>query len=46
MASGMNTTDRYARTASGVQWSVPGAFETTFRWEYQDGRDSLLKLYS
>ena len=46
MASGMNTTDRYARTASGVQWSVPGAFETTFRWEYQDGRDSLLKLYA
>ena len=47
MASGMmHTTDRYARTASGVQWSVPGTFETTFRWEYQDGRDSLLKLYA
>jgi P-aminobenzoate N-oxygenase AurF len=40
------TTERYARTAAGVQWSVPGSFETTFRWEYQDGRDSLLKLYA
>ena len=39
------TTDRYARTSAGIQWSVPGSFETTFRWEYQDGRDSLLKLY-
>ena len=39
------TTDRYARTSAGIQWSVPGTFETTFRWEYEDGRDSLLKLY-
>ena len=42
----MLTTDRYARTSAGIQWSVPGTFETTFRWEYQDGRDSLLKLYA
>jgi P-aminobenzoate N-oxygenase AurF len=42
----ISTTERYARTAAGVQWSVPGSFETTFRWEYQDGRDSLLKLYA
>src|SRR5262245_35255634 len=40
------TSDRYARPADGVQWKVPGSFETTFRWEYQDGRDSLLKLYA
>ena len=40
------TTDRYARTSAGIQWNVPGSFETTFRWEYQDGRDSLLKLYA
>jgi P-aminobenzoate N-oxygenase AurF len=40
------TTERYARPADGVQWNVPGSFETTFRWEYQDGRDSLLKLYA
>ena len=46
MASAVHTTDRYARTASGLQWSLPGSFETTFRWEYQDGRDSLLKLYA
>jgi len=40
------TTERYACPAGGAQWNVPGSFETTFRWEYQDGRDSLLKLYA
>ena len=45
MPTATSTTDRYARPADGVQWNVPGSFETTFRWEYQDGRDSLLKLY-
>jgi hypothetical protein len=40
------TADRYARPADGVAWTVPGSFDTTFRWEYQDGRDSLLKLYA
>src|SRR5262245_21877779 len=43
----MSTADRYALPApDGTQWNVPGSFETTFRWEYQDGRDSLLKLYA
>ena len=42
----MTTEDRYARPAQGNQWNVPGTFDTTFRWEYQDGRDSLLKLYA
>jgi hypothetical protein len=46
MPTALPTTDRYARPADGVQWNVPGSFETTFRWEYQDGRDSLLKLYA
>ncbi len=46
MPTAMPTADRYARPAEGVQWNVPGSFETTFRWEYQDGRDSLLKLYA
>src|SRR6185295_6240823 len=41
----MATVDRYARSAGPVDWSVPGTFDTNFRWEYQDGRDSLLKLY-
>jgi hypothetical protein len=42
----MATIDRYARPADSTDWSVPGTFATNFRWEYQDGRDSLLKLYA
>src|SRR5689334_14192854 len=41
----MATEDRYARSPGPVDWSVPGTFDTNFRWEYQDGRESLLKLY-
>jgi hypothetical protein len=41
----MATEDRYARPVDGVDWNIPGAFDTNFRWEYQDGRESLLKLY-
>jgi len=41
----MATVDRYARPVDAVDWRVPGTFDTTFRWEYQDGRESLLKLY-
>jgi hypothetical protein len=41
----MATKDRYARPVDAVDWKVPGTFDTTFRWEYQDGRESLLKLY-
>jgi hypothetical protein len=39
------TEDRYARSPGPIDWSVPGTFDTNFRWEYQDGRESLLKLY-
>jgi len=46
MPSTTPTTDRYARPVDGVQWNVPGSFETAFRWEYRDGRDSLLRLYA
>jgi len=42
----MATADRYARPVEGVEWNIPGTFDTTFRWEYEDGRDSLLKLYT
>ncbi|MGH7895999.1 MAG: ferritin-like domain-containing protein, partial [Candidatus Binatia bacterium] len=42
----MTTQDRYAYPADTDRWDVPGAFDTTFRWEYQDGRDSLMKLYA
>jgi hypothetical protein len=41
----MSTTGRYAIPVETTAWQVPGAFETTFRWEYQDGRDALLGLY-
>ena len=41
----MSTIDRYARPADGSNWNVSGTFDTTFRWEYEDGRESLLKLY-
>src|SRR5947207_3014563 len=42
----MATADRYAKPISDVEWPISEAFNTTFRWEYQDGRDSLLKLYA
>src|SRR5438128_712373 len=41
----MATNERYARPSEGIDWKVSGTFDTTFRWEYQDGRESLLKLY-
>ncbi len=41
----MATTDRYAIPVSSPDWAVPGSFDTNFRWEYQDGRESLLRLY-
>ncbi len=41
----MATQDRYAIAPGPIDWAVSGTFDTNFRWEYQDGRDSLLKLY-
>ena len=41
----MSTTDRYALPVDDTAWSVPGSFETTFCWEYEEGRDALLRLY-
>jgi hypothetical protein len=41
----MSTRDRYARPAEGEGWSVPLSSATTFRWEYEDGREKLLNLY-
>jgi hypothetical protein len=42
----MATMDRYAAPADGDRWDVAQKFPTAFRWEYADGRDSLLKLYA
>src|SRR5262249_30191385 len=41
----MSTLERYARPAEGTQWTVGQQFPTTFRWEYEDGREKLLNLY-
>jgi hypothetical protein len=41
----MSTVQRYALPIEQPQWNVPGQFETTFRWEYQDGRPPLMNLY-
>ena len=42
----MATRDRYAIPATEEEWKVHGSFDTTFRWEYQDGSESLLGLYA
>ncbi len=41
----MTTQRRYAIPVEGSTWQVPNAFETVFRWEYEDGRDALMNLY-
>jgi hypothetical protein len=41
----MTTQDRYPTALADPTWQVPNAFQTVFRWEYEDGRDGLLSLY-
>jgi hypothetical protein len=41
----MSTEPRYAIPVEDTHWPVVGQFDTVFRWEYDDGRESLLKLY-
>jgi hypothetical protein len=41
----MSTAERYARPLDEPHWDVHGAFDTTFKWEYADGRDALVALY-
>src|SRR5512143_99473 len=41
----MSTESRYARPADEAQWDVHGAFDTTFKWEYENGRPALMTLY-
>jgi hypothetical protein len=41
----MSTESRYARPVGAPQWSVPGKFDTVFKWEYQNARDALATLY-
>ena len=41
----MSTETRFAIKVEEMDWKVRGAFDSTFRWEYEDGRKSLLNLY-
>jgi hypothetical protein len=41
----MTTTNRYAIPITQSEWKIPGGFETTFKWEYEDARQSLMSLY-
>jgi para-aminobenzoate N-oxygenase AurF len=41
----MSTTERYARPVAETAWEIPSAFGTVFRWEYEEAREPLLRLY-
>jgi P-aminobenzoate N-oxygenase AurF len=41
----MTTELRYALPVEQTEWRVSGPAETVLRWEYEDGRDTLLALY-
>jgi hypothetical protein len=41
----MSTEQRYARPPEGLEWPVPGQFDTVFEWEYEAGTESLRRLY-
>ena len=41
----MTTERRYAMPVSETGWAIPAGFESVLRWEYADGRQSLLNLY-
>ena len=41
----MTTQQRYAMPVDPSEAIIPGQFDSLMRWEYEDGRASLLKLY-
>ena len=41
----MTTQQRYAMPVDPNEAIIPGQFDSLMRWEYEDGRASLLKLY-
>src|SRR6266849_7984905 len=41
----MSTNERYAVPNEQTEWAVPGKFDTVFKWEYQESKDDLRKLY-
>jgi hypothetical protein len=41
----MSTHQRYAIPVDPSEWIIPSRFDSLVRWEYEDGRASLLNLY-
>ncbi len=41
----MSTQERYQHPIDGLEWVVPSNFDSAFKWEYQDGSESLRRLY-
>ena len=41
----MTTQQRYAMPVDPPEWIIPSRFDSLMRWEYEDGRASLLNLY-
>lgn len=41
----MTTEFRYTIPVESTDWTIDGEIDTRFRWEYEDGREDLLKLY-
>src|ERR671923_2764417 len=41
----MTTQPRYAMPVDQAEWIIPSRFDSLMRWEYEDGRASLLNLY-
>ena len=41
----MTTQQRYAMPVDPSEWIIPSRFDSLMRWEYEDGRRSLLNLY-
>ncbi len=41
----MTTASRYARPPDETIWNVAGSFDTSFKWEYDEGRAALMTLY-
>jgi len=41
----MTTESRYVTSPGAMSWGVSVPQQSTFRWEYDDGRESLLNLY-
>ncbi|HET7340169.1 MAG TPA: ferritin-like domain-containing protein [Methylomirabilota bacterium] len=41
----MSTEQRYPMPVDPLDWTIPSRFDSLMRWEYEDGRDSLLRLY-